>query len=319
MAAVRAGTGSALVLSGEAGIGKTALLDDAAHQAAGYRLIRISGVESEMEFAFAALHQLCASMPDRLDRIPVSQREALLTTFGERHSTPPGPFLIGLAVLNLLSEVADDPGLIVLVDDQQWLDRASARVLAFVARRLVAESVGIVFATRVVGDELRGLPELTVSGLRDADSRMVLSSALEGPLDARVRDQIIAEARGNPLALLELPRSLSPAELAGGFGLPGAPRAHSLEGTFRNQLAGLPMSTRRLLALAAADPAGDPALCGGRPIYSVSTPGPPFPRSRRGSPGSAPACSFDTLSSVPRHTDRCLCRTGNRYMPRWPM
>ena len=252
------------VVHGEAGIGKTALLDEVARRASagsiGCRLIRIAGVESEMELAFAALHQICVAMSDQLDGIPVPQRDALLTAFGEREGPPPDPFLIGLSVLGLLSEVAESRPLLLLVDDQQWLDRASARVLAFVARRLVAECVGMVFATRIVGAELTGLPVLHVGGLRDEDSRTLLSAVLGGPLDARIRDQIIAEARGNPLALLELPRALTPADLAGGFGLPVAALTHTLEGTFRRQIEALPPQTRLLLALAAAEPAGDPSL-----------------------------------------------------------
>jgi DNA-binding CsgD family transcriptional regulator len=258
--AARAGRSATLVLTGDAGIGKTALLDATARRAAGCRLIRIAGIESEMEFAFAALHQLCASLTAHVAHLPEPQRAALATVFGESQGSAPDPFLVGLAVLNLLSDAAEQHPVLVLVDDQQWVDRASARVMAFIARRLVAESVGMVFATRVPGEELRGLPELAVGGLPDNDSRVLLSAALDGPLDDRVCDQIIAEARGNPLALLELPRAVDRAELAGGFGLPGAPLSHSLEGNFRRQLDALPWPTRRLLALAAADPAGDPSL-----------------------------------------------------------
>ncbi len=260
LSTVRAGRSQVLVLSGEAGIGKTALLDEMARLAADFRVVRIAGIESETEFVFAALHQLCASMWDEIEAIPAPQRDALLTAFGERQGPAPDPFLVGLAVLSVVSEAAHHRGLMLLIDDQQWLDRASRQVLAFVARRLVAESVGVVFATRIVGDELRGLPGLTVGGLRDQDSQELLARALVGPLDRQVRDRVIAEAHGNPLALVELPRVLGHSELAGGFGTPGAPLTHSLEGTFRRQLGNLPLPTRRLLALAAADPAGDPAL-----------------------------------------------------------
>ncbi|MCT7656965.1 helix-turn-helix transcriptional regulator [Mycobacterium deserti] len=259
LAAVREGTSSTLVVTGEAGIGKTALLDHVADQASGLLVTRVAGIDSEMEFAFAALHQLCAPMAERLDRIPKPQRDALRTTFGEREGPAPDPFLVGLAVLSLLSEAAAQRPVLVLVDDQQWLDLASAQVLTFVARRLVAESVGMVFATRVVGG-LAGLPELTVSPLRDEESHALLATVLDGPLDPRVRDRILAEAHGNPLALVEFSRSLRSEELAGGFGAPGAPLSHSLEGTFRRQVEALPAATRRLLALAAADPAGDPSL-----------------------------------------------------------
>ena len=174
-----------------------------------------------MELAFAGLHQLSAPMLDRLDGLPAPQREALRTAFGMGAGSAPDQFLIGLSILGLLSDVAEDEPLVCLIDDQQWLDSASAQVLAFVARRLGAEAVGIVFATRVPRVELAGLPELVVSGLPKADARVLLDSALPGSLDARVRDQIVAETRGNPLALMELPRGLTSAELAGGFGLPG--------------------------------------------------------------------------------------------------
>ncbi|MGE2727969.1 ATP-binding protein [Mycolicibacterium vaccae] len=260
LAAVRSGRSAALVVRGEAGIGKTALLDDVARRAYGLRVVRVAGVESEMEFAFSALHQLCTAIADRMDRLAAPQSDALHVALGEREGPAPDPFLLGLGVLNLMSEAAQDQGLVVLVDDQHWLDPASARVLAFVGRRLAAESVGLIFATRVVGDELRGLPDLIVDRLPDEDSRTLLARNLDEPLERGVRDRIVAEAHGNPLALLELPRSLERGQLAGGFGAPGAPTSHSLEATYRGQLTGLPHATRRLLALAAADPTGDPAV-----------------------------------------------------------
>jgi DNA-binding CsgD family transcriptional regulator len=259
--AVRAGESRALVVRGEPGVGKTALLDYLAGHAPGCRVVRAVGVQSEMELAFAALHQLCAPMVDRLERLPGPQREALGTAFGISPGPTPDRFLIGLAVLGLLSDAAGKRPLVCLVDDQQWLDGASSQVLAFVARRLEAESVGLVFAARPVGEELAGLPELVVEGLRDGDARVLLDSVFTGPLDARVRDQIIAETRGNPLALLELPRGLRPAELAGGFGLPGtAPLSGRIEKSFQRQLDALPAETRRLVQLAAADPVGHPVL-----------------------------------------------------------
>jgi DNA-binding CsgD family transcriptional regulator len=259
--AVRAGESRALVVHGEPGVGKTALLEYLAGQASGCRVARAAGVQSEMELAFAGLHQLCAPMLDRHERLPVPQRDALQTAFGMSSGPAPDRFLIGLAVLGLLSEVAEDRPLVCLVDDEQWLDRASAQVLAFVARRLGAESVGLVFGARVPSGDLAGLPELAIGGLREDDARALLDSALTGPLDPRVRGQIIAETHGNPLALLELPRGLTAAELAGGFGLPGAvPLSGSIEESFRRRSEALPADTRRLLLLAAADPAGDPAL-----------------------------------------------------------
>jgi DNA-binding CsgD family transcriptional regulator len=259
--AVRVGEGQALVVDGEPGVGKSALLDYVARHAPGFRVERAVGVQSEMELAFAGLHQLCAPMLDHLDRLPGPQRDALRTAFALAAGPAPDQFLVGLAVLSLLSEVAGEQPLLCLVDDEQWLDRASAQVLAFVARRLAAEPVGLVFAARVPDAELAGLPELVVEGLRADDARALLESVLAGPLDERVRDQIVAETHGNPLALLELPRGLTPTQLAGGFGLPGAvPLPGSVEESFRRRVAALPAQTRRLLLLAAADPAGDPAL-----------------------------------------------------------
>jgi len=219
---IRSGHSRALVLHGEAGVGKTALLEYLAGHAPDCQTARAAGVQSEMELPFAALHQLCGPMLDQVAGLPAPQRDALRIVFGHSAEPTPDRFLIGLAVLGLLSAVAERRPLLCLVDDQQWLDRASALVLAFAARRLGAESIGLVFATRNPGGDLAGLPELPVAGLPDADARLLLDAALAGPIDGRIRDQIIAEARGNPLALLELPRELTPEGLAGGFGLPGA-------------------------------------------------------------------------------------------------
>ena len=261
VAAVRAGESRALVVHGEPGVGKTALLEYLAGQASGCRVAHAGGVQSEMELAFAVLHQLCAPMLDRLERLPAPQRDALRTAFGLSAGPAPDRFLIGLAALGLLSEMAGERPLVCIVDDEQWLDSASAQVLAFVARRLGAESVGLVFGARVPTGDLAGLPELVIGGLREDDARALLDSALTGPLDALVRDQIVAEAHGNPLALLELPRGWTAAELAGGFGLPGAvPLAGRIEESFRRQLGALPAQPRRLLQLAAAEPTGDPVL-----------------------------------------------------------
>jgi hypothetical protein len=263
--AVRAGQSRVLVVSGEPGVGKTALLDYLAGRAGGCRVERAAGVQSEMELAFAGLHQLCAPVLDRLDRLPGPQRDALRTAFGQSAGPPPDRFLVGLAVLSLLSEVAGERPLVCVVDDVQWLDRASVQALGFVARRLAADPVGLVFAARVPGEQLAGLPELTVEGLRAGDARALLDSVLAGPLDTRVRDRLVAETRGNPLALLELPRGVTPAELAGGFGLPGAqpgatPLAGRIEETFGRRIQALAPDSRRLLQLAAADPSGDSSL-----------------------------------------------------------
>src|SRR5918992_830172 len=257
----RAGRSGALVIRGEPGVGKTALFEYAIDSAADLRVARAVGVESEMELCYAALHQLCLPMLDRLERLPAPQRDALGTAFGLSSGTTPDRFLVNLAVLSLLSEAAETQPLVCLIDDAQWLDRASAKALAFVARRLLAESVAIVFATREPIEELRGVRELVVGGLRDSDARELLASAVRGPLDERVRDRIIAETLGNPLALLELPRGLSPAELAGGFGLPGAlALSERLEESFLHRLETLRQETQLLLLVAAAEPVGDPVL-----------------------------------------------------------
>jgi DNA-binding CsgD family transcriptional regulator len=263
VASVRAGPSRALVLRGEAGVGKSALLEYLVQRASGCGLARAAGVESEMELAFAGLHQLCAPFVDRLERLPGPQRDALGTAFGLRDGDAPDRFLVGLAVLSLLSDVAEERPLVCIVDDAQWLDGASAQVLAFVARRLGAESVGLVFAVREPAGEphLEGLAELVVGGLDDGDAQALLGSVVAGPLDERVRDRIVAETRGNPLALLELPRGRTPAELAGGFGMSDGPALSGrIEQGFRERLAPLPPSTRLLLLVAAAEPVGDPLL-----------------------------------------------------------
>jgi DNA-binding CsgD family transcriptional regulator len=259
--AVRGGHSRVLVVSGEPGVGKTALLHSAIGSASGFRVARAVGVESEMELAFAALQQLCAPMLDRLDRLPAPQQEALGVAFGLRAGNAPDRFLIGLAVLSLFSEVAEEQPLVCVVDDAQWLDRASAQALVFVARRLLAESVALLLATRQPSEELEGLPRLVVEGLRNGDARALLGSVVRVPLDERVRERIVAETHGNPLALLELPRGLTPDELAGGFGLPDAPGLSGrIEDSFQGRVARLPADTRRLLLVAAAEPVGDPVL-----------------------------------------------------------
>ena len=254
------------MVRGEPGVGKTALLDYLAGRASGSgcRVVRAVGVQSEMELAFAGLHQLCAPMLDHGGSLPVPQRGALRTAFGLGAGPVPDRFLVGLAVLGLLSEAAGDRPLICVVDDAQWLDRASAQALGFAARRLAADPVGLVFAARVPGQDVAGLPELVVGGLAERDARALLESVLTGlagPLDARVRDRIIADAHGNPLALLELPRGLTAAQLTGGFGVGGAvPLDGRIEESFGRQLAALPVQARRLVQLAAADPSGDAVL-----------------------------------------------------------
>jgi DNA-binding CsgD family transcriptional regulator len=259
--AVRGGRSGTLVVRGEAGVGKTALLDYLVESAGDMRVARAVGVESESELPFAALHQLCWPMLDRLGLLPEPQREALGTAFGLTAGPPPDRFLIGLGVLSLLSEVAEKRPLLCVVDDAQWLDGASAQVLEFVARRLVAESVLMVFAARLATAVFSGLPELVVEGLPASEARELLADAVRWPLDEAVRERIIAETRGNPLALLELPRGLSPAQLAGGFGLlDTVPLSSRIEESFLRRADVLPDETRRLLVLAAADPVGEPGL-----------------------------------------------------------
>ncbi len=263
MAAAKAGRSQVLVLRGEAGVGKTALLEHLLGLAVGCHVGRAVGVESEMELPFASLHQLCKPFLDRLDRLPAPQHEALDTAFGLRRGGAPDRFLVGLAVLTLLADVADERPLVCVVDDAQWLDRASAQSLEFVARRLAAEPVAMVFAARSPAGEsaLTGLPDLVLEGLSTRDAQTLLDSAVPGNLDPRVRDRILAESHGNPLALLELPRALSAAELA--FGQAPAtstPLAQRLEQGFLRQVGPLPEQSRRLLLTAAAEPIGDVPL-----------------------------------------------------------
>ncbi|HUE60338.1 MAG TPA: AAA family ATPase, partial [Acidimicrobiales bacterium] len=255
------GRGGVLVVHGEPGVGKTALLDYTVQAAQEFRVARTSGVEWEMELPFSAVHQLCFGFLSNVDRLPEPQQEALNVAFGLTTGVAPNPFLVGLAVLGLLSESAEERPILAVVDDAHWLDHASRRVLAFVARRLLADRIALVFATRQVDDALVGLPELGISPLAHRDARALLESALPARLDETVMERILVETRGNPLALLELPRGLTPTELAGGFGLPAAvPMSASIEESFTRRLATLPEDARRLLLLAAAEPLGDPAL-----------------------------------------------------------
>ena len=260
---VRGGQSAVLVVRGEAGVGKTALLHYCARQASGFRVARIAGVESEMELPFAGLHQLCAPMLGRLGALPEPQQAALGVALGLSSGAAPDRFLVGLAALSLLAEVAAERPLLCFVDDAQWLDVASRQVLGFVARRLLAESVALVFAVRDETDEreLVGLPELALGGLPDEDARALLATVIPGRLDERVRDRLVAEARGNPLAILELPRGLAPTQLPGGLGLLEAqalPRR--IEESFLRRLDALPEEARLLLLLVAAEPVDDPLL-----------------------------------------------------------
>jgi DNA-binding CsgD family transcriptional regulator len=263
VAGVRSGDGQVLIVRGEAGIGKTALLDYLVDRADGCRVVRASGVESEMELPFAGLHQLCLPFLDLTERLPGPQREALEVAFGLRVGGPPDRFLIGAATLSLLSAASDREPLLCVVDDAQWLDQSSAQTLTFVGRRLFADRIGLVFAVRepVTGPEWRGFAELPVPGLADEYAGALLDSVVPGRLDAHVRDRIVAETRGNPLALLELPRGLTAAQLAGGFERPDArPLASQIEQNFARRVRALPEDSQRLLLTAAADSVGDVPL-----------------------------------------------------------
>ncbi len=263
LAEVPDGRGRVLVVQGEAGIGKTSLLEYAVDSAREFRIARTSGVQAEMELPFAAVAQLCTPFLDRVDRLPQPQSEALGVAFGLITGPAPNAFLVGLAVLGLLSEAAEDRPLLAVVDDAHWLDHASSRALVFAARRVLAEKIALLFAARQVDDALGGLPALHVGPLRPREARALLESVLPARLDQPVLDRIVRETRGNPLALLELPRGMTPTELAGGFGVPAAvPLATSIEETFIRRLDGLSEDTRLLLLVAAAEPVGDPLLLG---------------------------------------------------------
>ncbi|MCO6000181.1 ATP-binding protein [Actinoallomurus rhizosphaericola] len=262
--ATASGQGGAIVIRGEAGIGKTELIEQALNRTEGLRRLRTAGREFETELAFTALHELCQPLlPPFLETLPAPQRTAVEVAFALRDGTTPDPFRLGLGVLGLLSAAAQEQPIVCVVDDVQWLDQASAQALSFVARRIEHDPIAVLFAVRghKMPDLLGGLPELTLTGLGQKDALALLTSRLRAPLDERIRDQILAEARGNPLALLELPRNLGAVELAGGFGLPSAlPMPARIEAGYRERLASLPEDTRWLLLLAAAEPLGDPVL-----------------------------------------------------------
>ena len=260
---VRAGESAALVLRGEAGIGKTALLEHCVAQASGFQVVRVAGVESEMELPFAGLHQLCAPMLAEVEGLLGPQQSALRVAFGLVSGDAPDRFLVALATLTLLAEVAVKRPLLCVVDDAQWLDAASAQVFGFVARRILAEPVLMLFAMREPAQDhhLMGIPELLLRGLTGDDARALLGSAIPGRVDPHVSDRIVAETRGNPLALLELPRDMAAAELAGGFPVPQSRDLQGqLEAHFLRRLGALSEGTQRLLLVAAADPTGDVAL-----------------------------------------------------------
>jgi hypothetical protein len=264
IANVRSGQSAVLVVRGEPGIGKTALLQELIGEASGFRVVRAVGVESEMELAYAGLHQLCAPLLGGLDRLPVPQHDALQTAFAISAGPPPDRFVVALAALSLMEAASEEQPLLCVVDDAQWLDQASALVLGFVGRRLLAESIGLVFAARTPvpsPDHLAGLPELRVGGLDDKPARALLATVTSAPLDDSVRARVIEETHGNPLALLELYRGLRPAELAGGFALPDTgDLPQRIEDQYAARLGELADEVQRLVLLAAADPVGDLAL-----------------------------------------------------------
>ncbi len=260
---IRAGQSTSLVVRGEAGVGKTTLLHYCARQASGVRVMRIAGIEAEMELPFAALQQFCAPMLARLDKLPDPQQNALSVALGLAPGQPADRFLVGLAVLGLLSAAAEERPALCLVEDAQWLDGASSQILGFVGRRLVAESVGMVFAVRTPHTTryFDGLPDMPLGGLDDDAARTLLARAVQGRMDSRVRERIIAETGGNPLALLELPQQMSAAELAGGFELPvPADLPNRIQDQYARRVEALPKATRQLILLAAADPVGDATL-----------------------------------------------------------
>jgi len=260
---IRDGRSAVLVIRGEAGVGKTTLLHYCARQASGIRVARIAGVEAEMELPFAAVHQLCAPLLGRLDQLPDPQQNAISVALGLAAGPSPDRFLVGLAVLGLLASSAEERPLLCLVEDAQWLDAASSQVLGFVGRRLLGESVGMVFAIREPYQtrSFDGVPQVPLSGLDDDAARALLARVIQGRLDDRIRDRIVAETGGNPLALLELPQQMSAAELAGGFEVPApADLPSRIQDNYVRRVAALPKATRRLILLAAADPVGDATL-----------------------------------------------------------
>ena len=308
---VRSGESRALVLHGDPGIGKTALLEYLAWTAAACRVLDAAGVQSEMEIAFAGLHQLCSPMLEHVVTIPDPQRDALQITFGMTPGPVPDPFMVGLGVLSLLSEVAAEQPLVCIVDDEQWLDRASAQILAFVARRLGEESIGLVFGARVPSPELAGLPELVIRGLPESDARSLLDSVLTAPVDAAVRDRIVAEASGNPLALLELPRDLTAAELAGGFALPRAlPLSQSIEERFLRRAETFRPRPGVCCCSHPLSPWVIQYCCGERLSNSGSALPPRSPRPKPAWLSSGPACASATRWSAQRSTGQRQWRTG---------
>jgi DNA-binding CsgD family transcriptional regulator len=261
LAAAQAGRGGAIVIYGEPGIGKSALLNYAVDSAPGFQVLRAIGNEVEKELPFAAAQQLCAPASETMRSLPIPHRDALGVAFGHMRGSPPDHLLVGLALLDLVSQLASDKPVLCVVDDAQWLDAESAQAFAFAAGRLGSASVAFLLGARTVPADLNGLPLLPVVALGQADARSLLRSALPDPFDEHVFERIVAEARGNPLALLELPRGFASAERAGGFAHPASvSMAGRIEASFLRRIAKLPFSSRRLLLVAAAEPTGNADL-----------------------------------------------------------
>ena len=319
------GASGALVVRGEPGIGKSAILDYAAKAAGGFLVLAVTGIESEMEVAFSGLQQACAPLAGRLAQLPPPQADALRVAFGlSAASAPPERFLVGLGVLGLVAEAAAARPVLCVVDDAQWIDQASLRALGFAARRLQREAVVMIFGARAAFavPELAGLTELTLGGLTDADARVLLTAAVPGRLDEQVQDRIVAEAAGNPLALLEFSQEITESgDLAGGFGVsPGVvrPLADRVAERFLARVSALPAATRRLLLLAAAEPLGDPGLLRRAGLaFERASPTSRRP-SWRGSCGSGLRSPSGTRWCDPPSTGRRLPSTGRPRTPRWP-
>ena len=261
LAMTRKGEGGAIVVHGEPGIGKTALLDHAVNSAHEFTVLRTVGNEAEMELPFASLQDFFSPAVSAIPQLPQPQRRAIEVVFGRRDGEAPDRLLVGLGLLNLLSELSTQRPVVCVVDDTQWLDASSAQAISFAARHISKDAVAFVFGARRLTEEVRGLPELMIAGLADLDARELLATVLPDRLDDRVVDRLVAETHGNPLALLEMPRGLTPSQLAGGFGLPvSVSLAGQIEESYRRRLARLSLDSRRLLLVVAADPTGDPGL-----------------------------------------------------------
>ncbi|MEU8381132.1 AAA family ATPase, partial [Streptosporangium sp. NPDC048865] len=256
------GRGGAVLVLGEAGIGKSALIDAAAGTLDGWLVLRADGAEFEKELPYAAVHQLCVPILEHRAGLPEPQRLALESVFGLASGVPPGPLMVHLAVLSLLSELARRQPVLCVVDDAQRIDAGSRQVLTFVARRIAAERIAMVFSARDTGavPDLTDLPRLHLAGLGDGDARTLLGSAVSRNLDDEVLDRLLAESRGNPLALVEFAHEIGPLGLPDPRDRPRTGVADTLEARFVRRLRRLPPGARALVVLAAAEPVGDLGL-----------------------------------------------------------